>query len=198
MAGIEEILNIIDSQQKQTESSIISAAEKRAERIIAEGNEKAEQAYNEAVRKSGDQLARDHVNDCASTDADIKRKILSFKVELIDKAIEKTLDKLASLPDEEYFKVMLELIRKRAREGKGVLSLNKRDLERIPESFRTGLAGIEGGNITISTDPADIDNGFILTYGLVSENCSFRDIMASERESVRDTAARVLFGKVSK
>jgi V/A-type H+-transporting ATPase subunit E len=198
MAGIGEILNIIDSQQKQTESSIISAAKKRAERIIAEGNDKAEQAYNEAVRRSGDQLERDYINSCASADADIKRKILSYKVELIDKVIEKTLDKLATLPSEEYFSVVLELIRKRTRAGKGVLSFNKRDLERIPESFRAGLDSIKDTEITISTVPADIDNGFILTYGLVSENCSFRDIMVSERESVRDTAARVLFGKVSK
>lgn len=198
MAGIGEILNIIDSQQKQTESSIISAAKKRAERIIAEGNDKAEQAYNEAVRRSGDQLERDYINSCASADADIKRKILSYKVEFIDKVIEKTLDKLATLPSEEYFSVVLELIRKRTRAGKGVLSFNKRDLERIPESFRAGLDSIKDTEITISTVPADIDNGFILTYGLVSENCSFRDIMVSERESVRDTAARVLFGKVSK
>lgn len=198
MAGIEEILNIIDSQQKQTESSIIAAAEKRAERIIAEGNDKAEAVYAESIRKSQEQLERDYVNSCASADADMKRKILSYKVSLIDEAIEKTLDKLSSLPVEEYFNVILELIKKRLQTGKGVLALSKSDLERIPESFRAAVSGLKDTDITISSEPASIENGFVLTYGLVSENCSFRDIMVSEREAVRDTAAAVLFGKVSK
>ena len=198
MAGIEEILNIIDSQQKQTENSIIAAAEKRAERIIAEGNDKAEAVYAESIRKSQEQLERDYVNSCASADADMKRKILSYKVSLIDEAIEKTLDKLTSLPVEEYFNVILELIKKRLQTGKGVLALSKSDLERIPESFRSAVSGLKDTDITISSEPTSIENGFVLTYGLVSENCSFRDIMVSEREAVRDTAAAVLFGKVSK
>ena len=198
MAGIEEILNIIVSQQKETENSIISAAEKRADQIMADGNEKAEAAYEESVRKSKDQLAREYANSCASADADMKRKVLAYKVELVDKAIEATLRKLCSLPAEEYFSVILELIKKRVQSGKGVLSLSKDDLARIPDSFRKSVSNLVDTDITISSEPADIDNGFVLTYGLVSENCSFSDIMVSERDAVRDTAASVLFGKVSK
>jgi hypothetical protein len=44
MSGIEEILNIIGSQQKQTEENLISAAEKKASAIEIEGRTKAEQA----------------------------------------------------------------------------------------------------------------------------------------------------------
>lgn len=42
MAGLENILNIIASQQKETENAIISAAEKKAAAIKKEGSEKAE------------------------------------------------------------------------------------------------------------------------------------------------------------
>lgn len=198
MAGIEEILNIIDSQQKQTENGIISAAERRAERIIADGNEKAEATYNDSIRRSKEQLERDFVNACASTDADMKRRVLSYKVELVNSVIDRTLEKLASLPSDEYFNVILELVKKRSRSGKGMLALSKKDLDRVPDSFRNAVSSIEGTEITISSSPAEIENGFVLTYGLVSENCSFRDIMVSEREAVRDLAAGVLFGKVSK
>ena len=41
-----------------------------------------------------------------------------------------------------------------------------------------------------------MEDGFILTYGLISENCSFSAIAESEREAMRDTAAKALFGQV--
>ena len=53
-------------------------------------------------------------------------------------------------------------------------------------------------NIKISEKPAEIENGFILTYGLISENCSFRAIIEAERDSLRDMAAAELFGQVKK
>ncbi|HBB72006.1 MAG TPA: H(+)-transporting ATPase [Ruminococcus sp.] len=194
MAGIDEILNIIGEQQKQSESSIISAAERRAERIIAEGNEKAETAYADTMKRSGEQLERDFLNACSSADAEIKRRILACKVGLIDEVLEKTLDRLDKLPADKYFEVIMNLIKQKQRSGDGVLSMNKKDLERMPDSFVKSLG--ELGTITVSDKPADIENGFILTYGLISENCSFRDMIASEREAVRDTAARALFGQV--
>ena len=51
-----------------------------------------------------------------------------------------------------------------------------------------------GGSVQLSKQPADIEDGFILSYGLISENCSFRAMMEAEKEDIRDTAARILFG----
>ncbi len=59
MAGIENILSIISSQQKQTEKAIISAAEKKADGIITEGNEKAAKEYQEYLKKAKIKLALD-------------------------------------------------------------------------------------------------------------------------------------------
>ncbi|MBR2283958.1 MAG: H(+)-transporting ATPase [Ruminococcus sp.] len=196
MAGIDEILDIIGSQQKQTEESIISAAQKKAERITEDGRVKAEAAYSESLERSREQLARDHENACASADAEIKRRLLAFKVGCVDDAVEKTLEKLDKLPDKEYFALILRLLKNRLRDGKGVLSLSKRDLDRLPDSFRKELDSISGGSVSVSDKAADIKNGFILTYGLISENCSFRAIAEAEREGIRDTAARALFGQV--
>ena len=80
-----------------------------------------------------------------------------------------------------------------------MLSLSRRDLGRVPDSFIKELSAAAekvGGSVKLDTEPADIENGFILTYGLISENCSFRAVVEAEREGVRDTAARVLFGQV--
>ena len=196
MSGIDEILNIIDSQQKQTEENLVSAAEHKASAIIYDGNEKAEKAYEEHIKKMTEQLAHDYDNACSSADAAMKRRVLSRKIELIDETIEAALAKLDKLPAEEYFAVIGKLAAKRLRAGEGVLSLSKRDLDRVPADFIKKLSAEAeklGGSVKLGSEPADIENGFILSYGLISENCSFRAVVEAEREGVRDTAARVLF-----
>lgn len=199
MTGIDEILNIIDSQQKQTEDNLVAAAERRAAAITADGNEKAEKAYDDYIRKASEQLGRDFENSCSSADAAIKRRVLSRKIGLIDETITAALEKLDKLPEKEYFGVIEKLAVKRLRSGEGILSFGSRDLDRVPASFMEDLSAAAvkaGGSVKLDSVAADIENGFILTYGLISENCSFRAVIESEREGVRDTAARVLFGQV--
>ncbi len=200
MAGIEEILNMIDSQQKQTEDNILSAASRKATSIEREGRDRAEKAYAEYVKKGKEQLERDFENSCSSADAAMKRRILDSKIKLIEEAVEAAVKKLDTLPDKEYFSVLEKLAVKRLSGGEGVLSLSSRDLARVPADFMQKLseaAAKTGGSVKLAKEPAEIENGFVLTYGLISENCSFRAIIEAEREGVRDTAARVLFGQVS-
>ncbi|WP_294750991.1 H(+)-transporting ATPase [uncultured Ruminococcus sp.] len=197
MSGLDEILNLIDAQQKQTEDSLIKAAVSKANAIKAEGDKKAQKAYEDFMNRSTAQAEKDFENSCNSADAAMKRRILACKVELIDQAVEKTVSKLRSLSDKEYFELMTKLAERHIRADKGVISFGGKDLSRLPadyESKLNELAKKKGGEITVSKEAADIEDGFILTYGLISENCSFCSIIESEKEAVRDTAARVLFG----
>lgn len=199
MAGLDEILNMISAQQKQTEDSIIKAAESKAKQIIKEGESKAQTAYDEYISKAKLQHERDYENNCNSIDAEMKRKILSCKVELINTAIEKTIEKLKGLPDNDYFDLIVRLAEKHFQAGAGVISFGSNDLKRLPADLETRLnekAGTANGTVKISDESADIDDGFILSYGLISENCSFRSIIEAENEEVRDIAARELFRQV--
>ncbi len=197
MAGIDEILGIIDARQKETESVLISSAEKKSAAIRKEGDEKALKAYEEQLEKGRAQLERDLNNAYKSADASMKRRILACKVECIDAVIDKTVEKLKNLPDKEYFELIRKLAQRLVRSGDGIVSLSSRDLSRMPENLENELNEIAkktGGTIKIDRSPADIEDGFILSYGLISENCSFRAVIEAEKDSVRDTAARVLFG----
>lgn len=197
MSGLDEILNIIDEQRIQNEESIIGAANQKAAAIRSEGEQKAQKAYSEQLEKGQTDAKRDFVNACASVDSDMKRKVLDSKVKLIDSAIEATLERLAKLPEDEYFAMLKRLAEQKLRNGSGVISLSANDLKRLPADFETDIrlsAEKLGGTLEISKKPADISDGFILSYGLISENCSFRAIIESERDEVRDTAAAKLFG----
>ena len=197
MSGLDEILNIIDEQRIQNEESIIGAANQKAAAIRSEGEQKAQKAYSEQLEKGQTDAKRDLVNACASVDSDMKRKVLDSKVKLIDSAIEATLERLAKLPEDEYFAMLKRLAEQKLRKGSGLISLSANDLKRLPADFETDIRSSAeklGGTLEISKKPADISDGFILSYGLISENCSFRAIIESERDEVRDTAAAKLFG----
>lgn len=197
MSGLDEILNLIEAQQKQTEESIIKAAVSKADAIKAEGDSKAQKAYDDFMKKSSAQAEKDYENACNSADAAMKRRILACKVGLIDQTVEKTVSRLKKLPEKEYFELILKLAERHIRPEQGMISFGKSDLSRIPADFENRLSELakkKSGQIILSKEAADIEDGFILTYGLISENCSFRSIIESEKEAVRDTAARVLFG----
>ena len=197
MSGLDEILNIIDEQRIQNEESIIGAANQKAAAIRSEGEQKAQKAYSEQLEKGQTDAKRDFVNACASVDSDMKRKVLDSKVKLIDSAIEATLERLAKLPEDEYFAMLKRLAEQKLRKGSGLISLSANDLKRLPADFETDIRSSAeklGGTLEISKKPADISDGSILSYGLISENCSFRAIIESERDEVRDTAAAKLFG----
>jgi len=198
MSGLDEILNLIETQQQQGEELILKAAKSKAASIKAEGDKKAQIAYDEFMHRSKEQAEKDYENACNSVDADMKRRLLSCKVGLIDEAIEKTIAKLKALPDSEYFQLIIRLVEQHSQPEKGVISLSSSDLARVPADFESNLNEAvkkSGGSITLSKEAADIEDGFILSYGLISENCSFRAIVESEKDEIRDTAARALFGR---
>ena len=189
MSGLDEILNLIETQQQQGEELILKAAKSKAAAIKAEGDKKAQTAYEDFMHRSKEQAEKDYENACNSADAEMKRRVLACKVGLIDEAIEKTVAKLKALPDNEYFQLIIKLAERHSQPEKGVLSLCSK------ESKLNERINKKGGSITLSKEAADIEDGFILSYGLISENCSFRAIIESEKDEIRDTAARALFGR---
>ena len=197
MAGLEDILNIIDSQQKETESRIMSSAESKVREISKDAEAKAEKAYNDYMKRAEAENLHSYESACNSVDSEMKRRILKCKVGLIDQAIANTLAKLRSQSDSDYFAMLERLIVRNLRSGSGVISLSSHDLGRIPADFEKKLsekASEKGGTVSISKDPADIQDGFILTYGNISENCSFSAMIETDREDIKDLASRELFG----
>ena len=198
MSGLDEILNVISEQQKNEENRIMQSAENKVREIKKEAEKKAYEAYEDYMKKSSRRCKLDYENSCSAADSSAKRALLSFKLEQIDSVIDKVVDKLRSLPDAEYFKTLERLAERSADKGDGVMYLSKKDLARVPSDFAANISAIAkkaGGTITVSDKPADIQDGFVLEYGKISENCSFRSILEADRDNVRDLAARELFGR---
>ncbi|WP_295217669.1 V-type ATP synthase subunit E family protein [Ruminococcus sp.] len=196
MSGLDKILQEIENQGRQSADAMEKTAMRKADAIRAEGEKNADEKYNALMQEHRHACETAYTNACASTDAAMRRELLACRVECINAAVEQAMEQAAALPDPEYFAVILKLVEKHLQPGNGILSFGEKDLARLPGDFGetvNRLARAEGASIAISEKPADIENGFLLRYGKISENCSFRAIAEAEKNDIRDKAAAVLF-----
>lgn len=196
MSGLDRILSEINSRGKENADAVTAAAEKKAEKIRSDGQKKAQQTYDDLMEKYRSDIAREYANACAGAEASAKRMLLSCKVECVDKAVAAAGEKLASLNDAEYFKLIARLFEKHLRPQSCVIAFGERDLSRLPSDFESALGKIasqHGAHVSIAEKPVSVESGFILDFGDISENCSFSAILEAERDAVRDTAAAALF-----
>lgn len=198
MTGTEKILkHIEDETQAQTaallqeararEAEILSAAEKEAAQIINEGQKKAELQEKEEAQRLETALAARH-----------RRALLRVRGELVQESLDLAYERLKDLPREEYFAFLYQQLEKQAGPGEGVLQLNDRDLDRLPGDFVEkirALAAKKGGSLMLSHDPADIDGGFLLSYGGILENGSLRAIFEARADELKDAVCAVLFAQ---
>ena len=145
--------------------------------------------------KDAERRAQD-IRDRAQSAAELEKRnqMLVFKQELIRQAVGAAQESLENAPDGEYFETLLKLYCRFAQEGRGEMRLNKRDLARLPDDFLARMRkAVPGAEVTISPKPQNIENGFLLVYGGVDINCTFRAIFEDASDQLRDAAGKLLF-----
>lgn len=194
MTGLESILSQIDGDAKREAEEQLSAAREEAGKILEAAREAAAQKAS-AILAEGEEKAQD-IRSRADSATELARRnaMLSFKQQVIREAIDSTLDSLENAPDGEYFSLLLQLAARFSREGKAEMRLNARDLKRLPADFEEQLKkAAPRAEIAISPTPCDIESGFLLIYGGIDINCTFRAIFEAAEGELRDAAGKILF-----
>jgi V/A-type H+-transporting ATPase subunit E len=123
--------------------------------------------------------------------------ILDAKQKIINDIIQKAKIKLTSLPDNEYFDTILQIVKKHAHAQPGIIRFSQADLDRLPKKFEksleSALKDIKNASLTISKESVKIDGGFILVYGDIEENCSFDALFAEAKDELQDKINAFLF-----
>ncbi len=194
MAGVQKIIETIQGNSKAVCDSVLKDAENQAAQIAAAKAEEAKKA-SEKIEANAAQQAKDIVAAAVSgSELEQKKALLAAKVELINEVIDKVAADLKSLPDDQYFTSLGSLVKKYARGEEGVMYLSKKDLDRLPAGFEQTVNGLlPAGSIKISSEPRDIDGGFILAYGGIEINCGFDALIAESRDDMKDELSRILF-----
>ena len=193
MTGLEKILSQIEYESDDRCRAIIEEANKKADGILDNARSEAESILTSEAEETAKKV--ENINQSAISSAELGKSklLLKAKLEIIDEILEKSLDNIKSLPDEEYFDIIKALILANAKSGEGVLCLNEKDTKRLPADFIASVNKALGDRAIVLGKAIDIDSGFILIYGDIDINCSFDAIVQEKRDELRDALNSLLF-----
>lgn len=196
MTGLDKIIDQILTGAKQEADEILSRAKAQADAVLAEADREAEKITAGIQKKSASDV-ENHKNRVASANDLYRRtETLRRKQEVIAQVIEAAYEKVCGMDAGCYFGMLEKMIEKYALAQKGEICFSQRDLGRMPEDFPQRIeaaAKRAGGILVLSEESRNIENGFILVYGGIEENCTIRAMFDSRRDTMQDQVNALLF-----
>jgi V/A-type H+-transporting ATPase subunit E len=197
MSGLEAILNQIKEEAEKNASQYLEKANTQREEILQEAAEQGEKEAEALVRQgeAKAQEIRDRAHSAAALEK--RNKTLAFKQQQIRQVIDETRKSLETAPDDVYFQTVLQLLSRFALPEDGEMHMNEADLNRMPADFSaSAAAAVTQGKVTLSKIPYPIESGFVLVYGGIEINCTFKAIFEDAYDQLRDTVGAILFPEV--
>lgn len=197
MSGLEKILKHIENNANNNAQELIDKANNESEKILNTAKNEANQRYAQIIEK-GKEDAKAYINYCeASALLQEKKIILDAKQQLIKDLINQAKDYIVNLSKEEYFDIILKMLKKYCMAKSGQIIFSKYDKERMPDGFQDEINkivyNIAGASLTISDKTSVIDGGFILDYGDIEQNCSFDALFLDKKDLLQDEVYKLLF-----
>lgn len=197
MSGLDRIVEEIRNQAQTEADGIRNQAEEYCRAYMEDARAGVEEeiaAYNKKA-----QSERDLYEAKTRSGAEFKERnsMLQAKQQCINECLIKAQERINSLPTEEYFQLLEQILKANIQKEKGILYLGEKDFQRIPEGFESNIRKIAqeaGGTLELSKKPSDIKDGFILVYGEIEENCTLKALFDANIDRLKDIANQELFG----
>lgn len=196
MGGLEEILNQIKADANEEAADILAKAQDTCDSIKENAQIEIDKIETAGTKKaeSEKKLLFSKIKSAAGMEA--KQKYLEAKQKIISDIVNKAYNKMVNASDEEYFGYLIKMTEEYAQPAEGKMCLNKKDLERLPKDFQEKIseaANKNNGKLSVSNEPINIENGMILDYGDIVENCTFDAVFHNKKDDLQDEINRFLF-----
>ena len=180
MAGLDKIKSQILDEAKVTADAKIEDAKAQAEQMKLKAQEEGARQADTILKKAEADTASQKERVKSAIDLQRRTRLLEAKQEMIAEIIEKAYEKVINLAPDDYYQMLLSILEVYMPVGFG------KEIEEI--------ALAKGGKLTVAGAGRDnIDNGFILAYGGIEENCTIRAMFDAKRDELSDIVHRLLF-----
>ncbi len=195
MSGLDRIAETIIKEAQTKADEILAQAEEKAsdiaKRAAAEMDE-YKKSYQDTISREAQAVRERYAADSRQAR---KQALLRARSMVIEDTITKAKDRIKNLPDDKYFDFLLNICVKNAQAERGELYFAKSDLNRLPGDFMDRCNGsIADGSLELAGGVDGMENGFIIKYGNIEQNCSIESIFESKRNLLWDTANSCLVG----
>ena len=198
MSGLDKLVDRIAGESREEIDAVLEEARNTAGAIKAESRKNAKEECERIERKAVQDVEVSEERARASADLRTKQILLAGKQELIRDTVAMARERLKNMPDIEYAGFIAGLLEKHVPSRDAVLRFGKKDLGtgRIPageiENFIKAAAG-KGAKVTVSDQAAAIEDGFILDFGGIEENCTIDALIDQNAEVLQDKVRDILF-----
>lgn len=196
MTGLDKMKSQILDEAKGLAEAKKSEASQKVSVVLEEA--KAEgQTLCERISQQSDADVKAY-EERAKSARELQRKqaLLKAKQEVISNMLDYAYKELHSQDVESYFAMIRKMLEKFTLSKTGDIYFSSRDLERMPQGFESEIqkiADTKGGKLMLSREGKNIEGGFVLAYGGIEENCTFKALFDAEKDNLLDQVYGVLF-----
>lgn len=198
MTGLEKIIDQILAEAKNEAEGIVKDAQAKAQQILEESKKQSDAAVLEIQKKADVQAKALKDRMHSSNDLYRRTRTLAVKQEVIAQVIDGAYRRVCGLDTDQYFGMLEKMIEKYALAQPGKIYFSDADLKTMPKGFEEKIraaAKKAGGELELSGEEKNIENGFVLSYKGIDENCTIKAIFDARRDEMQDTVHALLYGK---
>ncbi|MDO4621936.1 MAG: V-type ATP synthase subunit E [Eubacteriales bacterium] len=195
MTGLEKMLAQIAEEAAANAAKLTAAAEAEAAGIREKANADAEKLKEDLAAKAAADAAAYEERTQSSAELQRRTAMLRARQEVIADVLAKAYEKLDTMDDDAYFAVIRRMLRKYVQPEAGTICFSAKDRKRLPGGFEKEAADIaaeKGGTLKLG-EVRNIENGFVLSYGGIEENCTFKALFNAEKDRLQDIINKEVF-----
>ena len=198
MTGTERIKTKIleDAKAKAVETE--EQARQEAKEIMEKALADAEWKKDILLKKAETEGTEAYRRIVSNAGLDGRKEILKTKQEMVEAAFKKAMEKVASMPDNEYQRFLEDMVVAASAKGTGEIMLSAEDLKRIDNKFMSNIktrlekSGIKS-SLTLSKETIQAVGGFKLKSGDVEINSTLEIIFEMIKPACESDVVKVLF-----
>ena len=193
--SIDKITSKILNEAEAAGADTLAAAKSKCDGILAEASAKATKLLTDTKKKSEEEKEKLITRRQSVADIDSKKVVLAQKQQLIAECYEKAENKLASMKEEQYLKLLVSL-GKASGETAGELIFNERDNTAIGGKVVEALnKEVKGGNFTLSNETRAVKGGYLISGGHTFINNTVEALVEQYKAELTVKVAEMLFSQ---
>lgn len=193
MNGIEKITQRIEADAQLEIDRILGDAKAEAEAAAARWQAQADAEASELAAKNEKTAAEREERLVSAAQMEARKVRLAAKQEMVEKAYIRALEKLRSMPLEQYVAVLADLLVQASSTGTEEAVFSPEDRERAGKAAVEKANQASGKKLTLSQETSPIQGGFILRSGNVEVNCTFDTLVRLQKAETAGAVAKKLF-----
>jgi len=198
MNGIEKITGRIAAEAQSEIDEVLRQGETLAAKVRADFEKKARDTYDELLRTGTAEVEQDVQRQGRNARLEARKTVLALKQEMITAAFSRALEKLQTLPEEEYVAFLARQAGAAALTGKEEIVLNEADRARVgaqavaAATARMAERGLPA-ELKLAADTRPIQGGLVLRQGDIEVNCTLDSLLDLSHGGLDAEVAGILF-----